>query len=106
MKVGKAILAVTILGFVAGCDRHEPTGPAEEQNNGGVGNQTLLVQAEVDVEPRTGGFLTEFVVDVRDGDNQPVSGADVTIEWHYSPLRLTESAALFSLVTPKREHTR
>jgi hypothetical protein len=93
MTVGKAILALTILGFVAGCDRHEPTGPAEEQNNGGVGNQALLVRADVDVDPRTGGFLTEFVVDVLDGDNQPVSGADVTIEWNYSPIQLTESGA-------------
>jgi len=91
MTVGKAILALTILGFVAGCDQHDPTGPAEEQNNGGSGNQMLLVQAEVDVEPRTGGFLTEFVVDVLDGDNQPVSGAAVTIEWNHGPIGLTES---------------
>jgi hypothetical protein len=91
MRLGKAILALTVFGFLASCDRHDPTGPAEQQNNGGVGNQTLLVRAEVDVEPRTGGFLTEFVVEVRDRDNQPVSGADVTIEWNYSPIQLTES---------------
>lgn len=87
----RAIVALTLAAMAASCGGADTTGPVEDKNNGGIGNQTLLVQAEVDLEPRTGGFFADFVVSVRDGSNDPVSGADVTIVWNRSSVTLQES---------------
>jgi hypothetical protein len=85
-----AIVAIAFAGLAAGCGGNDLTGPVNSRNNGGVGNQTLLVRADVQLDPEPGGFLTSFDVEVRDRDGQPVSGADVTIEWNNAPLRLLE----------------
>ena len=90
MKAGVAIVAMAYAVALAGCAGNDPTGPVDEKNSGGVGNQTLLVQADIDLDPKPGGFLTRFEVDVRDRFDQPVSGAEVTIVWNYASLRLLE----------------
>ncbi len=88
MRLAVAIIAVAFAS--ATCGGNDPTGPVDSQNNGGVGNQSLLVRADVDLDPRPGGFLTSFEVDVLDRFDQPVSDADVTIFWNYSPVSLVE----------------
>ena len=57
----------------------DSTGPAADRNSGGTGSSTLLVKADVDANDVPGGFVTEFVVEVRDALDDPVTGATVTI---------------------------
>ena len=57
----------------------DSTGPAADRNSGGTGSGTLSVKADVDATDVAGGLVTDFVVEVRDGLNDPVSGALVTI---------------------------
>jgi hypothetical protein len=88
MRLAVAIAAVALVG--AACGGNDLTGPVESRNAGGVGNQSLLVRADVDLDPMAGGFLTRFEVDVLDRFDQPVSDADVTIVWNYTSLSLVE----------------
>lgn len=90
MKGSLAVVALLIGFAAAACSGNEPLGPADSLNSGGVGNQTLLVRADVELDPAPGGFLTSFEVDVLDRFDQPVSGADVTIIWNNSALGLVE----------------
>ncbi|NIN73306.1 MAG: hypothetical protein GTO46_15555 [Gemmatimonadetes bacterium] len=87
----EAILALAFAALVASCSNADPIEPVEDKNNGGTGNQTLLVVAEVDLELNTGGFLADFFVDVEDGSGAPVSGAAVTIVWNRSTVTVPES---------------
>ncbi len=87
----RAIVALACAAVAASCSGADATGPVGDKNSGGVGNQMLLVQAEVELEPRTGGYQADFVVEVRDGSSDPVSGADVTIVWNHSRVSLQES---------------
>ena len=57
----------------------DSTGPAADRNSGGNGSSTLLIKADVDASDVAGGFVTDFLVEVRDALNNPVSGATVTI---------------------------
>ncbi len=64
--------------LLASCGK-DSTGPAADRNSPGTGSGTLLVKADVDASDVPGGFITDFVVEVRDALNNPVSGAAVTI---------------------------
>ncbi|MGD2215434.1 MAG: hypothetical protein PVJ64_01705 [Gemmatimonadales bacterium] len=88
-----AIVALAFAALAASCSSADTTGPVEEKNSGGTGNQMLLVVAEADLELNTGGFLADFVVDVEDGSGAPVSGATVTIVWNRSTVTLQEGGA-------------
>ena len=57
----------------------DATGPASDRNSPGTGSSTLLVKADVDASDVPGGFVTDFVVEVRDALGEPVSGATVSI---------------------------
>ncbi len=78
-------MKITILGgiglatalLLASCG--DSTGPAADRNSGGTGSSTLMITADVDATDVPGGFVTEFVVKVRDALDDPVSGASVTI---------------------------
>lgn len=50
-----------------------------EQNNPGTGTRNMLVQAEIEAEDVSGGFLTRFAVKLRNQAGQPVSGATVLV---------------------------
>lgn len=88
MRLALAITAVALVG--AACGGNDLTGPVDSRNDGGIGNQSLLVRADVDLDPRAGGFLTSFEVDVLDRFDQPVSDADVTIVWNNTAVSLVE----------------
>jgi hypothetical protein len=88
----RASVALVLFGLLAACGDDDATGPESDLNHGGVGNQTLLVMADIDVDPRPGGFETRFEVDVSDRDGEPVSGAEVVIEGNFSPLELSEDS--------------
>lgn len=60
----------------AACGGHSV---ATAQNKAGSGTSTLLVQADVNAEVTSTGPLTSFQVTVKDGLQQSVSGATVTI---------------------------
>ena len=92
MKWWQGTIAVMLLA----CGGNDPLGPVDSRNYGGVGNQTLEVLADVDVNPRPGGFLTDFEVDVHDRFDQPVSDATVRIVWNNSPLTLVEDGPTIS----------
>ena len=85
-----AFVAATSLAL--GCGDDTVTGPPEELNQGGLGSQTLLVQAEVEVDNASGGFITEFEVDVWDSEGQRVTDADVVIEGGFGPRQLTPNS--------------
>lgn len=77
LKVAASALGLVLL---AGCG--SSTGPATSRNNPGTGSSTLKVVADIDAndDPAViGGFSTDYRVSVRDGANNPVSGATVTI---------------------------
>ena len=52
---------------------------ATDQNKAGTGTTTLLVTADVTAQVTSTGPLTSFQVTLKDGTQQPVSGATVTI---------------------------
>ena len=78
MKVKSYVIALATAALVAACSG-DSTGPATERNNPGTGSSTLLVTADVDASDVPGGFVTVLDVSVRDGADNPVSGATVTI---------------------------
>ncbi len=57
----------------------DSTGPAADRNSPGTGSSTLLVKADVEAVDVTSGFVTDFVVEVRDALGEPVTGATVSI---------------------------
>jgi hypothetical protein len=93
MKSGRVIVALACAGLAIGCNGDDPTAPNGSVNNGGFGNQMLLVQGTVNVDEVTGGFLTEFRVNVWGRDGEPVTGADVTVEGNFAPISLQESVS-------------
>ncbi len=70
-------IGVTTALLLASCG--DGTGPAADRNSGGTGSGTIHVTADVDAVDVTGGFITDFAVEVRDALNNPVTGATVTI---------------------------
>ena len=75
------MIGATLLGTAAACG--DSTGPATSRNNPGNGTSTLKVTADIDAkdDPTViGGFTTDYIVSVRDGLGNPVSGASVTIK--------------------------
>ncbi|MEE8520012.1 MAG: hypothetical protein V3S83_01530 [Gemmatimonadota bacterium] len=86
----RAITLLAIATLALGCDDDDVTGPQSSINDGGIGNQSLLVVANVGVIDINGGFLTGFSVDVSDREGEPVSGADVVIEGGFGPRTLSE----------------
>lgn len=84
MKVLHRVLTLTLglvmLAAVLGCGNS--TGPAASRNSPGTGTNTLRVTADIDAKDdpaAVGGFTTEYLVTVRDGASNKVSGATVTI---------------------------
>ena len=73
----RGMRVATVL-LLAGCGK-DGTGPAVDRNEPGTGSSTLLVKADVDASDVAGGFVTDFVVEVRDALGDPVSGASVSI---------------------------
>ena len=64
---------------VAACG-DDSTAPAVERNDPGTGTQTMKVSADIDGEDAPGGFITDFDVQLRDAQDNPISGATVTIQ--------------------------
>jgi len=69
------IIAIIALAAAA-CGGHSV---ATDQNRAGTGTSTLLVTADVTAQVTSTGPLTSFQVTLKDGTQQPVSGATVTI---------------------------
>jgi hypothetical protein len=69
------IIAIIALAAAA-CGGHSV---ATDQNKAGTGTSTLLVTADVTAQVTSTGPLTSFQVTLKDGTQQPVSGATVTI---------------------------
>jgi hypothetical protein len=57
----------------------DSTGPAASRNQGGLGTQTLRVQGTIEGQDVAGGFVTAFLISVRDAAGNPISGATVTV---------------------------
>ncbi len=72
-----SLVGIGVAVLVAACG--DSTGPAADRNSGGTGSGTLSVKADVDATDVAGGLVTDFLVEVRDALNDPVSGASVTI---------------------------
>lgn len=72
-------LALALAVALAGCG-DDTTGPAAERNDPGTGTQTMLVKADIEGEDAPGGFVTDFEVQLRDAQDNPISGATVTIQ--------------------------
>ena len=73
----KNIMSAAVAALVACGDA---TGPATEENNPGSGTTTLSVDARIDGEDVSAGFVTEFRVTVEDAQGLPVSGASVRFQ--------------------------
>lgn len=71
----KGILCAVCVSVLVGCGNDTAT----ERNRPGSGSSTLRVTANVSAELTSGGPVTSFEVDVRDGMSNKVSGATVTI---------------------------
>jgi hypothetical protein len=69
-------IALALLASLAACGGNSA---ATNQNIPGTGSSTLLVTADVTASTTSGSPLTSFQVDVRDGVNNRVSGATVSI---------------------------
>ena len=89
----RSMALLATISFALSCSGDTITGPPEDINDGGLGNQTLLVQAEVEVDNASGGFVTDFEVDVWDADGQRVTDAEVVIEGGFGARSLTPNAA-------------
>ncbi|HEU5261645.1 MAG TPA: hypothetical protein VFU41_09515 [Gemmatimonadales bacterium] len=84
MKAFHRVLTLTLspvtMAAVLACG--DNTGPAASRNSPGTGTNTLRVTADIDAKDdagAVGGFTTEYLVTVRDGASNKVSGATVTI---------------------------
>lgn len=72
-------MTLALLVALAGCG-DDTTGPAAERNDPGTGTRTMLVKADIEGEDAPGGFVTDFEVQLRDAQDNPISGATVTIQ--------------------------
>jgi hypothetical protein len=72
-----SVLCLSLAMVTFACS--DSTGPAASRNEVGTGTQTLRVTGEIEGQDVTGGFVTEFLVSVRDAAGAPVSGAVVTV---------------------------
>jgi hypothetical protein len=57
----------------------ETTQPAQERNDPGTGTRTMLVSGDIEGKDVPGGFVTDFLVKLRDERGNPISGATVLI---------------------------
>lgn len=72
-----SVLCLTLALLLSACS--DSTGPAASRNEPGTGSATLRVTGEIEGQDVAGGFVTQFLVNVRDASGAPVSGAVVTI---------------------------
>jgi hypothetical protein len=72
-----SVFCLSLAVFTLGCS--DSTGPAASRNEGGTGTQTLRVTGEIEGQDVGGGFVTQFLVSLRDAAGGPVSGAVVTV---------------------------
>jgi hypothetical protein len=72
-----SVLCLSLAMLTFACS--DSTGPAASRNEVGTGTQTLRVTGEIEGQDVTGGFVTQFLVSVRDAAGAPVSGAVVTV---------------------------
>ena len=69
------VLSTWCVLMLAACGNHSAT----DRNRAGSGTSTLLVTADVSGSLTSGGPVTSFQVDLRDGTNAKVSGATVVL---------------------------
>ncbi|SRR5881296_89065 len=87
-------LGLAVLSGPLGCG--DSTGPAASRNNPGTGTNSLKVTADIDANDdpaAVGGFVTDYLVTVRDGASNKVSGATVRIGTSTGTLTLPETGA-------------
>ncbi|MEX2473133.1 MAG: carboxypeptidase-like regulatory domain-containing protein [Gemmatimonadota bacterium] len=79
MTVKKLWIFAATLTVAAACG-DDPVAPAIDRNDPGTGTSTLMVEAYIEGQDVSGGFVTEFEVEVSDAQGEPVSGATVTVQ--------------------------
>ncbi len=87
-------LALAALIGPLGCGNS--TGPAASRNNPGTGTNSLKVTADIDANDdpaAVGGFTTDYLVTVRDGASNKVSGALVRVATSAGTFTLPETGA-------------
>ena len=72
-----SVLSLTLAVLTLACS--DSTGPAASRNEPGTGTATLRVNGEIEGQDVAGGFVTQFLVSVRDAAGAPVSGAVVIV---------------------------
>jgi hypothetical protein len=77
MRAFITVLSVAVLSAACGDDA---TGPAPERNDPGTGTRNMRVTADIEGKDVPGGFVTEFSVQLRDAQGNPISGATVTVK--------------------------
>lgn len=71
------VWAAALLSAACGGDS---TGPAVTRNDPGTGTQTMKVTADIEAKDEPAGFITDFDVSLRNAQDNPISGATVTIQ--------------------------
>jgi hypothetical protein len=72
-----SVVGLTLAMVALACS--DSTGPAASRNEPGTGTATLRVNGEIEGQDVAGGFVTQFLVSVRDAAGSPVSGAVVIV---------------------------
>ncbi len=80
MKASRTLSALVCCTALVWAACGDSTGPAAERNDGGTGTRTMKVTADIDGDDVPGGFVTDFEVNLRDAQDNPISGAIVTIQ--------------------------
>ncbi len=80
MKASRTLSALVISAALVWVACGDSTGPAAERNEPGTGTRTMKVNADIDGDDVPGGFVTDFEVSLRDPQDNPISGAIVTIQ--------------------------
>lgn len=76
-KRSVSVLCFSLAMLTLSCS--DSTGPAASRNEPGTGTQTMLVDAEIEGQDVTGGFVTQFDVSLRDAAGSAISGATVRV---------------------------
>lgn len=79
MNATKFVTLLCAALFLSAACGDDSTGPAAERNDPGTGTRTMLVKADIDGQDVPNGFVTDFEVQLRDAQDNPISGATVTI---------------------------
>jgi hypothetical protein len=72
-----SVLCFSLAMLTLSCS--DSTGPAASRNEPGTGTHTMLVDAEIEGQDVSGGFVTQFDVALRDASGNPISGATVRV---------------------------